>query len=271
MRRRRRSRPTVSRSRRRPRSIASGRFSASRSRCCRASTSAAMRPMPRPRSATAPRCSAATIWRSPAGCRSSVACAEVTGLLSDVLTAADAMGQPGAPGDLKLLQYPRDAAARWGALPPAPGQDLRGVVAVVAHAPAALAALGAADTLAGLFVDEWSESIPTDRRDHRARFPFRRARCPPAAMHPACGAGRSGRRELDARRAGGRGQRGDGAGAPARSAAAGPDGPRIGAARHLPVQQFPARTCRRSTSRSCSTRTSRCYALRMVRTVIRAS
>ena len=107
---------------------------------------------------------------------------EVTGLLSDVLTAADAMGQPGAPGDLKLLQYPRDAAARWGALPPAPGQDLRGAVAVVAHAPAALAALGAADTLAGLFVDEWSESVPTDHETTGLGFHFDA----PGARPPQC-------------------------------------------------------------------------------------
>jgi hypothetical protein len=106
----------------------------------------------------------------------------VTGLLSDVLTAADAMSQPGAPGDLKLLQYPRDAAARWGALPPAPGQDLRGAVAVVAHAPAALAALGAADTLAGLFVDEWSESVPTDQETTGLGFHFEA----PGARPPQC-------------------------------------------------------------------------------------
>ena len=85
---------------------------------------------------------------------------ETTGRLADVLTAAEAMGQLSAPQDLKLLQFPRDAASRWGALPPAPDQDLRGVVAVVAHAPSALSSIGPGDTLAGLFIDEWSESIP---------------------------------------------------------------------------------------------------------------
>jgi hypothetical protein len=85
---------------------------------------------------------------------------EATGLLADVLTAAEAMGHAGAPQDLKLLQYPRAAGARWGALPPAADQELRGVVAVAAHAPSALASIGPDDTLAGLFVDEWSESIP---------------------------------------------------------------------------------------------------------------
>ena len=85
---------------------------------------------------------------------------EATGLLADVLTAAEAMGQESQPQDLKLLQLPRDANARWGALPPTPEQDLRGVVAVAAHAPAALAAIDPADTMAGLFIDEWSESIP---------------------------------------------------------------------------------------------------------------
>jgi hypothetical protein len=47
---------------------------------------------------------------------------EVTGLFADVLTAAEALGQFGAPGDLKLLQFPRDANARWAALPPKPNR-----------------------------------------------------------------------------------------------------------------------------------------------------
>jgi hypothetical protein len=97
---------------------------------------------------------------------------EATGLLCDVLTAADAIGQVGTPPDLKLLQFPRDAAARWGALPPAPDQDLRGAVAVVAHAPAALASLGPADALAGLFIDEWSEAVPADHETTGLGFHF---------------------------------------------------------------------------------------------------
>ncbi|WP_280155140.1 hypothetical protein [Piscinibacter sp. XHJ-5] len=97
---------------------------------------------------------------------------EATGLLADVLSAAEAMGQAGGPQDIKLLQFPRDAAARWGALPPAPQQDLRGTVAVVAHAPAALAAIASGDTLAGLFIDEWSETIPTDRETTGLGFHF---------------------------------------------------------------------------------------------------
>lgn len=82
---------------------------------------------------------------------------EATGRLADVLTAAEAMGQVGDPADCQLLQFPRDATARWAALPPAPKQDLRGAVAVAAHAPGGLDP-GAA--MAGLFVDEWSETIP---------------------------------------------------------------------------------------------------------------
>ncbi|HJV70076.1 hypothetical protein [Ideonella sp.] len=97
---------------------------------------------------------------------------EATGLLADVLTAAEAMGQFGTPQDCKLLQFPRDAAARWAALPPAPKQDLRGTVAVVAHAPGALAGLAPADTLAGLFIDEWSETIPTDHETTGLGFHF---------------------------------------------------------------------------------------------------
>ena len=97
---------------------------------------------------------------------------ETTGLLADVLSAAEAMGVPSQPTDLKLMQFPRDAAARWGALPPTADQALRGVVAVVAHAPAALASIGAADTLSGLFIDEWSETIPTDKETTGLGFHF---------------------------------------------------------------------------------------------------
>ena len=97
---------------------------------------------------------------------------ETTGRLGDVLTAAEAMGQLSAPQDLKLLQFPRDPAARWGALPPAPNQELRGVVAVVAHAPSALSSLAPNDTLAGLFIDEWSESIPATHETTGLGFHF---------------------------------------------------------------------------------------------------
>ena len=97
---------------------------------------------------------------------------ETTGLLSDVLTAAEALGQASEPSDLKVLQFPRDPAARWAALPPNPDQDLRGVVAVVAHARSALDAIGAADTLSGLFVDEWSESIPATQETSGLGFHF---------------------------------------------------------------------------------------------------
>jgi hypothetical protein len=97
---------------------------------------------------------------------------ETTGLFSDVLSAAEAMGQLSAPQDLKLLQFPRIATARWGALPPAADQDLRGVVAVAVHAPAALASIAAADTMAGLFIDEWSESIPMTEETTGLGFHF---------------------------------------------------------------------------------------------------
>lgn len=97
---------------------------------------------------------------------------EGTGLLADVLSAAEAMGQAGAPEDCKLLQFPREGSARWCALPPTPGQDLRGAVAVVAHAPSALAALAPADTMAGLFVDEWSETVPSDQETTGLGFHF---------------------------------------------------------------------------------------------------
>ena len=96
---------------------------------------------------------------------------EATALLSDVLTAAEGLApRTGATvatvatvaiDDLKLLQFPRSPTAHWAALPPADKQVLRGVVAVVAHAPDALNSIAADDALAGLYIDEWMESIPS--------------------------------------------------------------------------------------------------------------
>ena len=101
---------------------------------------------------------------------------ESSALLSDALTAADALGATSGYTadalDWKLVQFPRDAKARWAALPPTAAQDLRGTVAVAIHAPGALAALTPAATLAGLFVDEWMESIPTDEETTGLGFHF---------------------------------------------------------------------------------------------------
>ncbi|HMC14505.1 MAG TPA: hypothetical protein VKI18_02665, partial [Albitalea sp.] len=89
---------------------------------------------------------------------------EATGRLADALTAAEALGASTGyssdASDFKLMQFPRAKAAHWVALPPAPDQVLRGVVAVVAHAPDALDGVAADDTVAGLYIDEWTESIP---------------------------------------------------------------------------------------------------------------
>jgi hypothetical protein len=93
------------------------------------------------------------------------------GLLADVLTAAEGLGHLSSPSDLKLLQFPRDGAATWAALP-GQGRDLRGVVSVAAHAPSALASIAADDTLSGLFVDEWSESIPDTEETTGLGFHF---------------------------------------------------------------------------------------------------
>lgn len=100
---------------------------------------------------------------------------ETTGLLSDALTAAEAMGLPQDGNDFRLLQTSAQIdkpVQRWGALPPDPTDDLRGVVAVVAHAPGALASLGTTDTMAGLFVDEWMESIPATQETTGLGFHF---------------------------------------------------------------------------------------------------
>jgi hypothetical protein len=100
---------------------------------------------------------------------------EATGFLSDVITACEAMGGEGASRDFKLLQYPRDPELKtqhWGALPPAEEQDLRGTVAVVAWAPNALDGIAGDDTLAGLFIDEWSESIPSTKETTGISFHF---------------------------------------------------------------------------------------------------
>ena len=101
---------------------------------------------------------------------------EASALLCDALTAAEALGTSSGYTDdaldWKLMQFPRDEKARWGALPPAPGQDLRGVVAVAMHAPDALGALDNATLVAGLFVDEWVETIPTDEETTGLGFHF---------------------------------------------------------------------------------------------------
>jgi len=100
---------------------------------------------------------------------------EAAGLLSDVLSAAEAQGLPTAGEDFKLLQMGApglEPVKRWGALPPDPADDLRGVVAVAAHAPGALLSAAPADLLAGLFVDEWSESIPSTEETTGLSFHF---------------------------------------------------------------------------------------------------
>ncbi len=100
---------------------------------------------------------------------------ENTGLLNDVISATEAMGVLTQASDFKLLQTSAQIdkpVKRWGALPCHPDDDLRGVVAVVAHAPAALATLDADDAMAGLFVDEWSETIPARQETTGLGFHF---------------------------------------------------------------------------------------------------
>ncbi|MEO5697015.1 MAG: hypothetical protein ABIQ60_07760 [Burkholderiaceae bacterium] len=100
---------------------------------------------------------------------------ETTGLLCDAISAAEATGVATQGDDFKLLQTSAQAdkpVKRWGALPPDADDDLRGVVAVVAHAPGALASLKAADKMAGLFVDEWMETIPAKKETTGLSFHF---------------------------------------------------------------------------------------------------
>ena len=101
---------------------------------------------------------------------------ESTALLSDALTAAEALaattGYAHDALDWKLVQYPRDARAHWAALPPTADQDLRGTVAVAMHAPGAIAAIEPAAAIAGLFVDEWMETIPSDQETTGLGFHF---------------------------------------------------------------------------------------------------
>ena len=100
---------------------------------------------------------------------------EHTGLFNDVISAAEAMGLATLGSDFKLLQTSAQIdkpVKRWAALPPDAGDDLRGVVAVVAHAPGALATLAADDTMAGLFIDEWSETIAPKQETTGLSFHF---------------------------------------------------------------------------------------------------
>jgi hypothetical protein len=100
---------------------------------------------------------------------------ETTGMLCDAITAAEALGMPSEGGDFKLLQSCAAGLSpvkRWGALPPDPEDDLRGVVAIVAHAPQALETLAAEPGLAGLYVDEWTEAIPARKETTGISFHF---------------------------------------------------------------------------------------------------
>ena len=97
---------------------------------------------------------------------------EATGLLADVLSAAEAMGQAGAPADLKLLQFPRDGTragarcrlrraricAAWSRLRRIRRPRSRRSVRTI--------------RLAGLFIDEWSESIPATEETTGLGFHF---------------------------------------------------------------------------------------------------
>lgn len=100
---------------------------------------------------------------------------EGAGRLADVLTAAEARGLEVDGADFQLVQMGAPGVApvrRWGALPPAEGDDLRGVVAVAAYAPAAMQAVTPESGFAGLFVDEWSETIPATEETTGLSFHF---------------------------------------------------------------------------------------------------
>ena len=102
---------------------------------------------------------------------------EGLGRLNDVLCAAESTGgRPMAAADCKLMQFPHQPdptrPEHWAALPLAAGQELRGTVAVVAHAPEALDALVPDSLLAGLFIDEWAESLPSADQTTGLSFHF---------------------------------------------------------------------------------------------------
>lgn len=100
---------------------------------------------------------------------------EGAGRLADVLSAAEARGLALDGGDFQLVQMGAPGVTpvrRWGALPPAEGDDLRGVVAVAAYAPGSLQAVAPDSGFAGLFVDEWSETIPSTEETTGLSFHF---------------------------------------------------------------------------------------------------
>jgi hypothetical protein len=84
--------------------------------------------------------------------------------LNAALCAREALVGIGAADDLKLWQLPHRAGAKWAALPAAwKEQDPKKVVphlALVAHAPKALATIAPADAIAGILCDEWQEFVP---------------------------------------------------------------------------------------------------------------
>ena len=214
----------------------------SRSRCCRSSTLGAYAADAAPSLGAAQRAArTATISPSPAGCPSWAACARPP----VCCRRTDCGRGPGPAHAGRRLQAAAGvhacAVKRWGALPPDPKDDLRGVVAVVAHAPGALARVDASRR-GGRFVRrrvDRRRSPPTEETTGLSfHFDAPGARAPQSmllAVPPTRPA------ELDARRTARRGRGSVVPGATARGAAAGPARPGLAAAGHLPVEQLQAR------------------------------
>jgi len=81
--------------------------------------------------------------------------------LHEALTYGEALNGPMSP--YLVAQLPHAAGDRWGGLAPVPG----GRLGVVACAPRGLASL---DALAGLFIDEVVEAVPSDTQTTAVTF-----------------------------------------------------------------------------------------------------
>lgn len=98
---------------------------------------------------------------------------------------ADAAGAP--PATWTVAQLPYDAAASWVGLPPRTGETrTNGTLSLALHAPGG--ELDPAQAIYGLFLDEWSETIPNER-EHTGltfRYPDTSGEAPQTILVAVC-------------------------------------------------------------------------------------
>ncbi|MEO6526677.1 MAG: hypothetical protein ABIP93_08655 [Gemmatimonadaceae bacterium] len=91
------------------------------------------------------------------------------GRLARVLSAADMLGSTTTPSDLAVVQLPHVVGERWVALPFTGGVAPEGELAIVAHTTGAI---DVRKPLAGIFLDGWSEVVPSREETTGVAFHF---------------------------------------------------------------------------------------------------